>query len=765
MKARTRRPMFCRSRASAASGIRLAFPAALIMLQLGALSQPARAEQPWTIPAFQEWTGAAGSYMFGAGTRIVLDPASASEISNTASIFRGELAVLTGFTAPIVIGPSPQASDISLGLGAADSTIGPEGYLLTVADHITISAQTDAGVFYGTRSLLQMLKQGLEIQAGAARDWPAYSERGLMLDMQTYYSLAFLERHIKDLAYLKLNYLHLHLSDNRDFRLESTSHPEIVSAQHYSKGEITDLVELARDYHVTIVPEIDVPAHAESMLAPHPGLALQGNPDKMDLGNPADYALIEDLLNEYLPLFPAPFWHTGTDEYLARDDYASYPQLLTYAKQLYGPNANYQDIYIGFANWIDGIVRAHGKQLRVWDDVYEVVGSVQAPNPDIVLDMWWPYILPQDALDKGHTIMNAESATLYFIPGAGASDPANAVNLYESWAPNKQWEAWFNYLGDPFFVDLPPTAPGIRGGKLHVWSDASGAAVEQEIQDGIAPDLRGVAQNSWGSPKLAPTYGAFTPIADAIGDTPDWASPLAPAISPGGIVNAASYAAGTPVSAGSIVSVFGFFPLYAPAQASVLPLPASLLGVSVDVGGGIHAPLFFAAGSQVNIQIPWELAGLAQTALTATAWGQAGAAQTVNLAPFSPGIFSMNGQGSGQGAIQDISYRLVDSSNPAAAGDLVVIYCTGLGAVASQPPTGSPAPSSPLAETVARPTVTIGGAQATVQFSGLAPGLVGVYQVNAAIPHGLASGDAVSVTISIGGITSNTVTIAVRDAQ
>jgi uncharacterized protein (TIGR03437 family) len=163
----------------------------------------------------------------------------------------------------------------------------------------------------------------------------------------------------------------------------------------------------------------------------------------------------------------------------------------------------------------------------------------------------------------------------------------------------------------------------------------------------------------------------------------------------------------------------------------------------------------------VNIQIPWELAGQSQATLIPMAWGETGAVQTVSLGPFSPGIFTMNAQGFGQGAIQDTSYRLVDSSNPAAAGSLVSIYCTGLGAVTDQPPTGAPAPVTPLAETTTKPTVVIGGAPASVQFSGLAPGLVGAYQVNAVVPSSSATGDAVPVTISIGGITSNTVTIAV----
>jgi uncharacterized protein (TIGR03437 family) len=103
----------------------------------------------------------------------------------------------------------------------------------------------------------------------------------------------------------------------------------------------------------------------------------------------------------------------------------------------------------------------------------------------------------------------------------------------------------------------------------------------------------------------------------------------------------------------------------------------------------------------------------------------------------------------------------VDSANPVAAGSYVLIYCTGLGAVGNQPATGSPAPSGPLAWS-ATPTVTIGGLAANVQFSGLAPGYVGLYQVNAQVPAGSATGSAVPVVISMNGVTSNTVTMAVE---
>jgi uncharacterized protein (TIGR03437 family) len=195
--------------------------------------------------------------------------------------------------------------------------------------------------------------------------------------------------------------------------------------------------------------------------------------------------------------------------------------------------------------------------------------------------------------------------------------------------------------------------------------------------------------------------------------------------------------------------------LSTPSQAGVLPLPISLSGLSMQFGG-VPAGLHSASTGQVYLQVPWELAG--QAALTATLGSRTSVAQTVNLAPFAPGIFST----SGQGAILDSQYRLVDSSNPASAGDVIRIYCTGLGAVTNQPASGSPASGSPLSETTTIPIVAIGGAWAQVLFSGLAPGFVGMYQVSAQVPAGIPTGSAVPVVVSIGGVTSNTVTAAIQ---
>ncbi|MGO4879514.1 MAG: glycoside hydrolase family 3 C-terminal domain-containing protein [Bryobacteraceae bacterium] len=237
-----------------------------------------------------------------------------------------------------------------------------------------------------------------------------------------------------------------------------------------------------------------------------------------------------------------------------------------------------------------------------------------------------------------------------------------------------------------------------------------------------------------------------------------WAQ-SAPSINTGGIVNAASYTA--PVAPGSIVSVYGDFLLSEPSGALSVPLPTNLGGLSFDFGS-TAAPLFYASNGQVNMQVPWGLTG-DQASLTASINGQTSAAQTVNLAPVAPGIFTINSQGTGAGAILDSSYNLVGPSNPAGAGvTVILVYCTGLGPVTNTPATGSAASGTQLSVALTTPTATIGGVNAPVTWAGLAPGTVGEYQVNVQVPANAPTGDAVPLILYSGSVASNTVTVAVQ---
>jgi uncharacterized protein (TIGR03437 family) len=276
-----------------------------------------------------------------------------------------------------------------------------------------------------------------------------------------------------------------------------------------------------------------------------------------------------------------------------------------------------------------------------------------------------------------------------------------------------------------------------------------------------------------GTPTLA--HGYFKNINGEVVDEfdirADTGVPPGPStINSGGVTNGASFT-NQPLAAGSIASVFGSNLATFTAAASGTPLPTTLAGATLQFNATQPVPKFYASAAQINFQLPWELAGLSSAPLTDTVGGVSSNAETVNLATFSPGIFSTNQTGSGQGAvlIADTGgavaapVGMFPGSRPVVRGtESIEIFCTGLGPVTNQPPTGSAAGSSPLSLTTATPLVNIGGVPATVSFSGLAPGFVGLYQVNVQVPAGAPSGDAIPVVLSINGVTSNTVTIAVQ---
>ena len=234
-----------------------------------------------------------------------------------------------------------------------------------------------------------------------------------------------------------------------------------------------------------------------------------------------------------------------------------------------------------------------------------------------------------------------------------------------------------------------------------------------------------------------------------------------PTVHQGGVVHAASFTPNGALAPGSIISVFGANLASASAGASSLPLPKTLAGASLQVGG-FEAPLFYSSGGQVNAQLPFELPPNSRPQLIVKGADFVTVPETITVATARPGIFTTTQDGKGQGVIMDVNNRLADAANPAKASDVVVVYCTGLGATNPAVRSGETAPTSPLAKVTTPVTVTIGGQPATVQFAGLTPGFVGLYQVNVQIPSGINPGSSVPLVISQDGVPSNTVTLAIR---
>lgn len=234
-----------------------------------------------------------------------------------------------------------------------------------------------------------------------------------------------------------------------------------------------------------------------------------------------------------------------------------------------------------------------------------------------------------------------------------------------------------------------------------------------------------------------------------------------PAISPGGIVNAASFAPGALAAAGELVSIFGSnFGVATPLSASNLPLPTVMGGVKV-IMGGIAAPLIFVSAGQINCQVPYELAGQGSVQVVVQSGTTSSPPATQALALAAPGVFTVTLNGRTQGAILNQDSALNTPANPAKPGDIVQIFATGPGPLTGGPKSGEAAPSSPPATTQTLPVVTIGGKPAQVSFSGLTPGLVGLWQINATVPTDVPISDVVTVQVQQGGATSNTTTLAV----
>ncbi len=228
-----------------------------------------------------------------------------------------------------------------------------------------------------------------------------------------------------------------------------------------------------------------------------------------------------------------------------------------------------------------------------------------------------------------------------------------------------------------------------------------------------------------------------------------------------GIVNGASFALNPAaiVSPGSIISIFGTNLAATTAVASSLPLPIRLANTTVAIGG-MPAPLLSVTPTQINAQVPFELTGT--TASLVVQNGAAPATSVVlTVTPVLPGIFSLDSSGGGPGAITRASTQLlVTADAPVSTGEFVQIFATGLGKVVPAVLSGRGGGSQPLSETSSPITVTMNGVPVPVNYAGLAPGLVGVYQVNARVPVGISG--TVEVRLSVERTSSNAVTMEVR---
>jgi uncharacterized protein (TIGR03437 family) len=232
---------------------------------------------------------------------------------------------------------------------------------------------------------------------------------------------------------------------------------------------------------------------------------------------------------------------------------------------------------------------------------------------------------------------------------------------------------------------------------------------------------------------------------------------------PTAVLNAASYPltdggqSPNNITPGSLAAIFGA-QLAGQDKTAAEPFPTTLANVNVTLGGK-SLPLNYVSPMQVNALIPWEL-NPGPNQLYVVRNGEQSNPIPVTVVDAQPAIFTTNARGTGQGAVLIANTATIagtgNGEQPVPRGGYIEIYCTGLGKVTNTPEDGVPAPGAPsLAKTLITPlTVTIGGANAQVEFSGLAPGFVGLYQINAQVPSNAPTGSKVPIVVTVGNVQS-----------
>lgn len=492
-------------------------------LTAGALAVPAAATAddsttsantaPQVIPALKSWTGGEGDLQLSSTSRIVAD----AELADVAAQFADDLDAITGIE-PAVVTSGARAGDIVLDLDTAltnadgGERFTEEGYELAIDDTVEIAAPSTTGVFYGTRSVLQILagaETRTELPRGESADWPDYEVRGFALDVgRRFFTPDFVRDYISMMSWYKLNNFQIHLNDNQiwrpdtgwqdgysGFRLKSDN-PEYADLASddgaYTRADWQSFEDVAASHEVLIIPEIDVPAHSLSFIQWKPELGLNGgDSDHLDLTKPETTEVIKGVFDEFAPWFEGTDLHYGADEYPRQ-----------YA-------AEYRD----FFNEMAAHVRSLGKQPRAWGSMTVMNGNADGYDRDVIINAWnsgWYGM--EAALNDGYRFINTNDATLYVVPfadyyhGNGLNNPG----LYDAWQPNRLWNE----------DTVPAGAP--EGAMFAVWNDLVDADYTELGVHGLVRDTFPViAQKTWTAAKPAVSYADFTSAAAQIGRGPD----------------------------------------------------------------------------------------------------------------------------------------------------------------------------------------------------------------------------------------------------
>ena len=409
---------------------------------------------------------------------------------------------------------------VSLALIRPDTLLPPEWYSLSVtAKTITINAVEEAGLFRGSRTLIQLLQQGLttgSLSCLTISDHPRFPWRGMHLDVcRHFFPVEFVKKYIDLLARYKMNSFHWHLTEDQGWRMEIKSHPNLTEVGAWRKGsqvgpysrreydsipyggfytqdEIREVVAYAAARHINVVPEIELPGHAMAALAAYPHLGCTGGPyevqkgwgvfeDVFCAGNDSTFAMLEEVLTEVMDLFPSPYIHIGGDE-CPKEAWKSCSKCQA-RKKAEGLKDEHE-LQSWFIQRIEKFVNAKGRKIIGWDEILE--GGL-APNAAV---MSWQGIEGGIAAARsGHYAVMSPGSHCYFDHYQG--DPANEPLAIGGFTTVQKV-----YSYEPIPAELKPEEHKyILGAQGNVWTEY--ILTPEHVEYMAVPRMLALAEVLW----------------------------------------------------------------------------------------------------------------------------------------------------------------------------------------------------------------------------------------------------------------------------
>jgi len=401
----------------------------------------------------------------------------------------------------------------------------PESYRLHVeGNKVTIIASHRKGIFHGIQTLRQLIKKKgnvISIPCAEIEDQPRLSWREFMLDEARFFRGKTVVKQILDqMAFLKMNVFHWHLTDNTGWRIEIKKYPLLTKigskrdsseikidgkrggfydgqphAGFYTQKDIKEIVKYAAERHITVLPEIDMPGHTSAAIAAYPWLgsinkpikvpySFANQPDVFKVSDPKVWQFVTDVLDEVMILFPSKVIHIGGDE-VKYEHWKNSPEISAFRKDngLTSP----ADLQIWFTNKVSHYLESKGRQMMGWNEILGIKIHNETADadfavkrelaPNTIVDFWkGDFNLMKDALSKGYYVVNSYHSSTYL----------NYTGLSLKAA----------YSFEPVPAGLDKAAEGrILGSSCHMWSEW--IPTEKSLYELVFPRLAAYAETGW----------------------------------------------------------------------------------------------------------------------------------------------------------------------------------------------------------------------------------------------------------------------------